>query len=364
MALLRAGRLVERLTTPLDIDAYLSTIRPLWGSGTARIESVTPVGIDAATLRLRPGRGWGGHRPGQFVTLGVDIDGVRHHRSFSLTSAPDEATLEITVQATPGGLVSRHLALDAQPGELVRLHAAAGGIDVVERDPGAPLLIITGGSGITPAIGVLRALDAAGVDIDAVVLHHSASPERALFTDELDRLAGAHRGLRVVHVHSQPDGSHRLDADRLRTLCADWVDRHAIVSGPEPMLDAVAAIWRDAGLQERLHVERFHPATVDLRPSRTGPGRSDGAVGVGQHLALFATSDVVASCAGDTSLLEVAEAAGLAPPSGCRMGICHTCTTRLDGGRVRDLRDGRAHVAGEHVQLCVSRADADVVLDL
>ncbi|MFN7149675.1 MAG: flavin reductase family protein [Microthrixaceae bacterium] len=359
MALLRPGRLVERLTTPLDVDAYLSTIRPLWGSGTARIESVTPVGVDAASLRIRPGRGWEGHRPGQFVTLGVEVDGVRHHRSFSLTSTPDEATLEITVQATPDGLVSRHLVLDAQPGELVRLHAAAGGIDVVERDPGAPLVIITGGSGVTPAIGVLRALDAAGVDIDAVVLHHSTSPERALFTDELERLAAAHRGLRVVHVHSQPDRSHRLDVDRLRTLCADWTERHAIVSGPEPMLDAVSSIWRDAGTQERLHVERFHPATIDLRAA--GAASSGGH---GEHLALFATSDVVASCGGDTSLLDVAEAAGLAPPSGCRLGICHTCTTRLDRGQVRDLRDGRRHVAGEHVQLCVSRADADVVLDL
>jgi ferredoxin-NADP reductase len=215
------------------------------------------------------------------------------------------------------------------------------------------------------------------VDIDAVVLHHSVSPERALFTDELDRLADAHRGLRVVHVHSRPDGSHRLDADRLRTHCADWTDRHGVVSGPEPMLDAVSSIWREAGLHDRLHVERFHPATVDLRAADT-PAAADadgsaaavgaveavGAVGGGEHLALFATSDVLATCAGERSLLEVAEAAGLAPPSGCRMGICHTCTTRLDRGQVRDLRDGRRHVAGEHVQLCVSRADADVVLDL
>ncbi len=283
---------------------------------------------------------------------------MRHHRSFSLTSAPGDATLEVTVQATPQGLVSRHLVLEAAVGDMVQLLAAAGGIDVVDRRPEAPMLFVSGGSGVTPVVGVLRALDASGVDLDAVVLHHSASPDRALFTDELDRLAAAHHGLRVVHVHSRPDGSHRLDVDRLAALCPDWTERHGIVCGPEPMLDAVSSIWRGAELEDRLHLERFHPATVDLRSSHQDPA------GDGEHLALFATSDVVARCGGATSLLDVAEAAGLTPPSGCRMGICHTCTTRLDRGQVRDLRDGRRHVAGEHVQLCVSRADADVVLDL
>jgi ferredoxin-NADP reductase len=272
MALPRAGRLVERLTTPLDVDAYLSTIRPLWGHGTARIESITPVGIDAASLRLRPGRGWDGHRPGQFVTLGVEVDGVRHHRSFSLTSVPGDATLEVTVQATPHGLVSRH------PGPRCRRRRhgasccplpagsrcstagrrAAGGRHGRKRgDP--PRSVCSGG------------LDAAGVEVDAVVLHHSASPQRALFTDELDRLAGAHRGLRVEHIHSRADGSHRLDADRLTALCPDWTERHGIVCGPEPMLDAASAIWLDAGVEDRLHVERFHPATVDLRATHRTP---------------------------------------------------------------------------------------------
>jgi ferredoxin len=141
------------------------------------------------------------------------------------------------------------------------------------------------------------------------------------------------------------------------------------------MLDAVSSIWREAGLHDRLHVERFHPATVDLRAADT-PAAADadgsaaavgaveavGAVGGGEHLALFATSDVLATCAGERSLLEVAEAAGLAPPSGCRMGICHTCTTELLDGEVVDLRDGRRTGPGGFVQLCVTAALTDVTL--
>lgn len=354
-----AQRLLERLTTPLDLDAYLSTINPLWGQRTrGRIVSIQPVGVDAASLRIRPGRGWQPHRPGQFVTLGVDIDGVRHHRSFTLTSVPDNPTLGITVQAAADGTVSRHLVHDAAVGDVVQLLPAAGGVDVVDVAPGSPLLFIAGGSGITPTVGILRSLDRAGVDIDAVVLHHSASLERALFTDELDRLADCHERLQVVHVHSRPDGSHRLDADRLAQLCPDWATRHTHVCGPEAMLDTAEGLWRDRGVNAQLHLERFHPA----RP--TWPAATDGADGAPAAVAWFARADVVVPAPDRTPLLEVAEAAGLTPAFGCRMGICRTCTTRLDSGCVRDLRDGREHRDGEHVQLCVSAADGDVVLDL
>ena len=356
MVLSTAKRLLDRFTTPVDLDAYLSTVNPLWGRRTrGRVESVRPVGVDAASLRIRPGAGWQGHRPGQFVTLGVDVDGVRHHRSFTLTSVPDDRTIEITVQASADGLVSRHLVHDAAVGDLVLLQPAAGGIEVVDRAPDSPMLFVAGGSGITPTMAVLRSLDAAGVDIDAFVLHHSTSPARALFTDELDRLAATHERLRVVHVHSRPDGSHRLDLARLEERCADWRSRHAHVCGPGSMLDAATALWRDAGLEDRLHVERFHPAPATPPSSTPGAGTS---------VAWFSASDVVTAAAADTPLLEVAEDAGLNPLHGCRMGICRTCTTRLESGCVRDLRDGREHGSGAHVQLCVSAAAGDVVLDL
>lgn len=359
MIVQRAASLLQRLTTPFGVDDYLSALHPLWGTRTRGVvTSVTPRGT-GASVRIRPGAGWAGHRPGQFVTLGVDVEGVRHHRCFTLTSAPGEPTIEVTVQATPDGVVSRHLATRTVPGEVVQLSPAAGGVDVVDRRPGSPLLFVTGGSGVTPAVGILWSLDSAGVRIDAVVLHHSASPARALFTEELDALARRHRGIRVDHSLSQPDGSHRLDADGLGRRCPDWRERSAVVCGPQPMLDVAEAIWSDAGLRDRLHLERFHPVApgvprgaADAGPAGTAP------------LAWFATSDVVAAVPPGATLLDVAEAAGLAPPSGCRMGICHTCTTPLTSGSATDLRDGRERCAGDRVQLCVSTAADDVVLDL
>jgi len=119
------------------------------------------------------------------------------------------------------------------------------------------------------------------------------------------------------------------------------------------MIEFATAHWAESGLADQLHVERF------TAPPLAGPSVEGGSAG-GQ--ATFSTSGVTAIANGSTPLLEVAEAAGLAPLHGCRMGICHTCSTRLESGCVRDLRDGRLLEAGTHVQLCVTAAASDVVL--
>src|SRR5437879_4012958 len=84
------------LTTPLLPEDYLSLVNPLWSAR------------DPATIVIRPGRNWSTHRAGQYVRLGVEINGVRHWRTYSLTSAPGRAggRISITVKATPDGLVS------------------------------------------------------------------------------------------------------------------------------------------------------------------------------------------------------------------------------------------------------------------
>ena len=99
-----------------------------------------------------------------------------------------------------------------------------------------------------------------------------------------------------------------------------------------------------------MHSESFLPCTV---PTGAGEGR-----------VRFAHSGIEAASKG-VSLLEQAEQAGLSPAYGCRMGICHTCTTRKLAGQVRDLRSGTLSSAdAEDVQLCVSVPAGDVELDL
>ena len=331
------------LTTPLLPEDYVGLVNPLWSTTglRGRVVEVRPETERATTLRIRPGRGWSGHRAGQYVRVGVDVDGVRHWRTYSLTSAeqPTDRCLSITVQALDGGVVSPHLVHGTPVGAIVHLEAAEGDF-VLPTPVTAPLLMITAGSGITPVMGMLRTLAERGPLPDLVLLHSAPSPADVIFRDELRAL-----GARVVLRHTSTEG--RLDLAELDTLCPDWRDREAYVCGPAGLLDAAEAHW--AEYPERLHLERFTP-----------PVRSAGGTG---GTVRYGSADAV-EVAADASLLEAGEAAGVLLPSGCRMGICFGCVLPLREGQVRDLRSGEVHgEPGDLIQTCISGASGAARLD-
>ena len=124
-----ARRLAELAATPLVPADYLDVFNPLRRGADlrGRVVSVTPETEDAATLVIKPGADWAGHVPGQYVRVGIDVDGVRLWRAYSLTHGPrDDGYISITVKAVPDGKVSNHIVRDCHPGTLVHLEQAAG----------------------------------------------------------------------------------------------------------------------------------------------------------------------------------------------------------------------------------------------
>ncbi|MEU1088052.1 ferredoxin reductase [Streptomyces sp. NPDC005576] len=327
------------VTTPLLPSDYLDLVSPLRTGADlrGRIEAVRPETGDAATVVIRPGRGWRGHAAGQYVRLGVDVDGVRLWRAYSITSPTNrrDGRITITVKAIPDGKVSNHLVRRVRPGTLIQLDQPTGDF-VLPRAKPAKVLFLTAGSGITPVMGMLR-----DAEFDDVVMVHSApQPHDVIFRDELHDLV-ADEKLRLTEVHTTTDGM--LDIARLEELVPDWTERETWACGPAGLLDAADAHWTEHGVQERLHTERFRPGIVV-----TGDG--------GQ--VTFSTTGTTVSADGATPLLDIGEEAGVLMPSGCRMGICFGCITPLKAGAVRDLRTGEITAAepGVLIQTCVSAA--------
>lgn len=347
----RVSDVVGLLTTPLLPDDYLTLVNPLWTIGDlrGRIEQRIDRPGEAATIVIRPGRRWPGHHAGQHVALGVDVDGVRHWRSYSLTSDPRRADgcLSITVRAVDGGRVSQHLVSGAEIGEIVRLGPPEGDFKLSQAPVGEPLLFITAGSGITPVASMLRQLEREHRFADVVHLHSERTADRVIFGPELRTLAARQRGVRLIERHTASEP--RITEEELDQLCPDWKSRQTFACGPLGLLDRLESHWSEHGVAERLHIERFEIARI----SQAGDGGQVTFTGVPN------VTDVPAG----SSILEAAEANGLPLDSGCRMGICHRCVCTLVSGQVRDLRTGELHSEpGLHVQVCISGAAGDAEL--
>lgn len=339
----RAVRLAERVTTPLLPVDYLDLFDPL-RSGAAlrgRIEAVHRETRDAATIVIRPGRDWLPHTPGQYVRIGIDVDGVRQWRAYSITSVLGRADgcFTITVKAIPDGKVSNHLVHRARPGTIVQLEQATGEFCLPERTP-EKALFVTAGSGITPVMGILR--NHAEQLTDTVVVHSAPTADDVVFGPELRRMAAEGR---ITLVEQHTDTAGMLDARSIAELVPDLHERATWACGPVGMLEALEEHWASAGISDRLYTERFRPRILV-----TGEGGT----------VLFTRTGTTVEGDGATPILDAAEEAGVLMPSGCRMGICYGCVLPLREGVVRDLRTGETTIAapgdGVLIQTCISAA--------
>ena len=357
-------RVASLLTTPHTPEDFLGLLNPLSSSRQLRgvVTRVVRETTDSTTIHFRPGRGWNPHRAGQWARIGVEIDGVRHWRSYSLSAA---AGHDPAITVTAIGFVSTALARRTKVGDVLFLDAPQG--DFVLPTRPRPLLMLTAGSGLTPVMSMVRTLVPRRPDADVVLIHSARQPQDALFRDELLELADQFPGFQVLHWYTRAQGEgpehagRRLDLSSpadLDALCPDWRQRAAYACGPADFLDDATALWEresPGGTDEtgaRLTIERFAPV---LMPGTGGEG----------GLVTFEKSDKEVEVGGDVPLLDAGEQSGVVMPSGCRMGICRSCLTPLVAGKVRDLRTGEVHGdEGELIQTCVNAAAGPVHLDI
>ncbi len=368
----KLARAASVLTTPLAPEDILSLFNPVFSARQLRgvVTRVVPETADSATIFFRPGRGWKAHQAGQWARIGVELDGVRHWRSYSL-SAPAGQDPAITV--TDVGAVSGVLVRDTRPGDVLFLAPPQG--DFVLPEHPRPLLMLTAGSGITPVMSMVRTLVPHRPDADVVLVHSARTPEDSIFREELVRArrpVPQLQGHALVHRRTRTGGL--LLAGGLDELCPDWRHRAAYACGPEGFLDDAEALWSaeaavaaaTEGSPPGVHQPEgpFAADPINLIIERFTTSLAAGA-GHDGGLVTFEASDREVEADGDTPLLDVGEDAGVLMPSGCRMGICHSCLIPLRAGQVRDLRTGEVHgEPGQLIQTCVSAAAGPVNLDI
>src|SRR5689334_401889 len=301
---------VGRITTPLLPDDYLKLANPLWSARElrGRVVEVRRETEDSATLVIKPGWGFSlDYEPGQYVGIGLLVDGRWRWRSYSLTSAPARGTedkraartIAITVKAMPEGFLSTHLVGGVEPGTIVRLAAPQGNFVMPDPAP-ASVLFITGGSGITPVMSMLRTLVRRDQITDIVHLHSTPTESDMMFADELAELQRRHPGYQLRLRTTRTQG--RLDLSNLGDEVPDWRDRQTWACGPEGILNAAERAWSAAGIGERLHLERFAAAKAAVH----GQGGT----------VEFARSGKTLTVDAATSLMDAGEKVGVRMPFG------------------------------------------------
>lgn len=362
MAVLRkllASKAVATMATPHTVDHYLDQIHPMLAvqNVRGRVIEVIAETDNARTVVLKPNGAWTGFKPGQHVQFGVEVDGKRRVRVFSVSSSTyrNDGYFSVSVKAHPDGYVSQFLRSGLRPKTIVYLSLAEGDFILPEVVPDN-LLLMSGGSGITPVMSMLRTLVDGGHRGKVTFLHYARSRDDEMFSDELDAISRT-PNFEIVRVYTrEPDASAHLSGrysiEHLKNLDIDLGSTLTFVCGPAGLIETVRDSYTSCGAADQLRMEYFKVPKVNL----------DAADATG--ILSFDDSSIEVANNGKT-ILEQAEEAGLKPAYGCRMGVCNTCAVKKKHGAVKHVISGEIQAnTDEVIKICVSTPVGDACVAL
>ena len=231
------------------------------------IRAETP-GVNSFTLELPS---WRAHRAGQHYDVRLTAaDGYQAQRSYSIASPPSRAgEVDLTIERIADGEVSPYFHDVIEVGDRVELRGPIGGYFAWEPPLGGPLLLVAGGSGVVPLMAILRERASAEARPPAALLYSSRTFDDVIYREELDALAAADTGLRVIHTltRAQPPDwtghARRIDRAMLaEAIAAAGAEPLAYICGPTLLVEAAANGLVELGVPPaRVRTERFGPTS-------------------------------------------------------------------------------------------------------
>jgi ferredoxin-NADP reductase len=336
---------------------------------------------------LQP-EGWRGFAPGQFLVFKLPVEGERGFvlRNYSVSCSPaTPGRYRITVKKEPAsapdlrpGLCSSFLHDRVEVGDVLLAEGPRGDF-VLDEASERPVVLLSGGVGLTPMVSMLHAL--AGTGRRVFFIHACESGEVHALRDEVEAVAASRDGISVHFCYRFPTEADRAAARHhsegvvtrellQRLLPLD--DYEVYLCGPSPFMQAIYGTLRGLGIaRERIAYEFFGPATV-LEAERARPvaeaepaQRSEAAAGGDQLTIEFRRSGRTAVWNESAeSLLAFAEDQGLAPDFSCRAGVCSTCKSRLIEGEVAYFEEPLDELSAGEVLLCCSKPKGSLVIDI
>lgn len=331
---------------------------------TLTLESVTAQTPDAKTLRLAlpPGQQIAA-RPGQFLTFEFMIDGKPVTRSYSICSSPlQKAYIEITPKRVQNGYVSQFLNDHAAVGLTVKARGPYGKF-CFDETKHQRIVLIAGGSGITPLMAMLRYIDDRRISAEATLIYCVRTERDVFFRGDLADFERRLSEFRYVPVLSQPGPQWagwkgRLRKEILEREVKNPAESTFFLCGPPAFMDVARTLLKEMRVESsRILQESFGGAVA---------GAADTSPTVGSLEMKLARSAVAYKVSAEETVLESLERNGVLIPTGCRQGECGTCAHRLLAGKVKMEAEGGLNDelrSRGFILPCVSRPLGDITLD-
>ena len=284
------------------------------------------------------------YRPGQFITVRVIPPGQAKPiiRCYSLSSAPRTDAYQISVKrvgpsspSVPPGICSNYLHDRLQVSDLIDLKAPSGQF-FVDLSSHRPLVLIGGGSGITPILSIAEAVCGAQQDRETWLFYGVQNPEQ-MIRGELLREWAANQRIKV-HIclsHAAPPTGAVLNwhaglvsMELLRSQLQSN-NYEFFICGPGTMMDDLSQGLAQWGVPaEHIHTEKFGPGAKRKRKQVTNPAAA------GPEVIFRKSGKRMPWDPAMAHLWEFAYACDVEIDSGCLEGDCGTCQTGIISGEV------------------------------
>ena len=273
---------------------------------------------------------------GQYVSFSIEVDKIKTSRAYSIASAPSETGyFDLTVRRMEKGLVSNYLLDHVNVGDLLTVSGPKGTFHhnpIIHDDT---LVLLGGGSGITPLMSMIRDIIARGLKRTVYLIYGNRSIDDIIFHDELLKISETHANVTYIPVLEKPGGSFNgitgyITGDVIKEAVGDIGGKSFFICGPQAMYNFCLPELKNLGVPNRkIRKEMFGtPINIWEYPGWPEAVQSD------KVCKIKVNGEQELATVSSESILVTMEKNGLVIPTACRSGKCSLCRLKIKSGKV------------------------------
>ena len=295
-----------------------------------------------------PSTGLPDYKPGQFLTLVVPVNNSEVRRSYSLCSTPfEDKQMAVTVKRIQDGLVSNHLNDNLKVGDIMRVMEPMGVFTTAFNvNSYRHLVLIGGGSGITPLMSILRSVLIKEPQTMVSLIYANRDIDSIIFNDHLNELESDYGDrLTIKHVLDNPPTdwdsySGLLDSEKLKSILSDLPQRddeftEYFLCGPNGMMEIVRSTLDSLGISKKnIHRESFVSKSSNPLNDKTEEQQNDVGRKAQEVTIILDGEEHKFSVESEQTILEAGLDLDIDMPFSCQSGLCTACRGKLVSGKV------------------------------